>query len=74
MRFYFHELAQTEFDRAVEYYEDCRSGLGMEFAREVHATIARIIKYPNACSPSRHGGCSGPGSNPCSMTRSSLSD
>jgi len=51
MRFYFHELAQTEFDRAVEYYEDCRIGLGMEFAQEVHATIARIIKYPNACSP-----------------------
>jgi hypothetical protein len=51
MRFYFHELAQAEFDSAVEYYEDCRRGLGMEFAQEVHATVARIIKYPDAWSP-----------------------
>ncbi len=34
MRFYFHEHAETEFDRAVEYYEDCRHGLGIDFAQE----------------------------------------
>jgi len=34
MRFYFHEHAETEFDRAVEYYEDCRYGLGVEFAQD----------------------------------------
>ena len=51
MRFYFHDLAQAEFDSAVQYYDDCRRGLGMEFAKEVHATIARIIKYPDAWSP-----------------------
>ena len=34
MRFYFHEDAEAEFDRAVEYYEDSRSGLGLEFAQK----------------------------------------
>jgi len=51
MRFYFHEHAETEFDKAVEYYEDCRYGLGIEFAQEVFATIDRIIQYSEAWSP-----------------------
>jgi hypothetical protein len=51
MRFYFQEHAETEFDRAVEYYEGCRYGLGIEFAQEVYATIDRIIQYPDAWSP-----------------------
>jgi plasmid stabilization system protein ParE len=50
MRFYFHEEAETELDKAVEYYEDCRRGLGLEFAKEVYATIARIIQFPEAWS------------------------
>jgi hypothetical protein len=50
MRFYFHELAQAELDRAVECYEGCRRGLGMEPTQEVHAAIACIIKYPDAWS------------------------
>ena len=45
MKFYFHEHAENEFDRAVEYYEDCRRGLGIEFAQEVNAAIARIIQF-----------------------------
>lgn len=51
MRFYFHEYAETEFDRAVKYYEDISYGLGIEFAQEVYATIDRIIQYPDAWSP-----------------------
>lgn len=51
MRFYFHEHAEAEFDRVVEYYEDCRRGLGIEFAQEVNATIARIIRHPEAWFP-----------------------
>jgi hypothetical protein len=35
MRFYFHPEAETEFDRAVEYYEQFQSGLGLEFTEEV---------------------------------------
>jgi hypothetical protein len=50
MRFYFHEYAEKEFDKAVEYYEDISYGLGIEFAQEVHATIDRIIQYPDAWS------------------------
>jgi len=51
MRFYFHEDAETEFDKAAEYYEDCRAGLGLEFAREVYAAIARVIRFPDGWSP-----------------------
>ena len=51
MKFYFHEHAEAEFDRAAEYYEDCQRGLGIEFAQEVYATIDRIIQYPEAWSP-----------------------
>jgi len=48
MRFYFHPDADAEFDRAVEYYEQCQPGLGLEFAEEVYAAIARVIEYPGA--------------------------
>jgi len=51
MRFYFHEHAEVEFNKAVEYYEGCRNGLGIEFAQEIHAAIDRIIQYPEAWSP-----------------------
>ena len=50
MRFYFHPDANAEFHRAVEYYEQCQPGLGLEFAEEVYATIARITEYPDAWS------------------------
>jgi hypothetical protein len=42
MRFLFHPAAENEFDLAVEYYETCQPGLGLEFAEEVYSTIARI--------------------------------
>lgn len=51
MRFLFHPEADAELDRAVEYYEQCRSGLGLEFAEEVYAAIVRISRYPDAGSP-----------------------
>ena len=51
MRFHFHPEAEKEFDEAVGYYENCRPGLGLEFAEEVYATAARISEYPNAWSP-----------------------
>ena len=51
MRFYFHEDAEAEFDRAVEYYEDAQSGLGMEFAQKVYSAITRVIQFPEAWSP-----------------------
>lgn len=48
MKFYFHPEAEAEFDRSVNYYEQCKPGLGLEFAEEVYATIGRIIQYPAA--------------------------
>lgn len=48
MRFYFHPRADREFDEAVRYYEDCQPGLGLDFAKEVYATIERIAAYPDA--------------------------
>ena len=51
MRFYFHPQADNEFDKAVRYYEDAQPGLGLEFAEEVYAAIARICEYSNAWSP-----------------------
>ena len=50
MRFHFHPQADEEFDQAVRYYEDCQPGLGLEFAEEVYAAIARIADYPDAWS------------------------
>ena len=48
MRFYFHPEAREEFDGGVDFYEQSQAGLGLEFAEEVYATIARIVQYPNA--------------------------
>jgi hypothetical protein len=44
----FHPKAAEELNEAVQYYELCQPGLGLEFAEEVYATIARIAAYPNA--------------------------
>jgi plasmid stabilization system protein ParE len=48
MRFFFHPEAKAEFDGAVDFYEQSQPGLGLEFAEEVYATIARMIQYPDA--------------------------
>ena len=52
MRYYFHEHAETEFDRAVEYYEDCRHGLGIDFAQEVYTqltALSNILRHGRQC-------------------------
>jgi len=50
MRYAFHPDAQKELRNAIDYYEDCRSELGLEFAKEVYSTIQRIINFPLAWS------------------------
>jgi hypothetical protein len=50
MKFYFHPQANAELDEAVQYYENCQTGLGLEFAGEIYAAIQRIIEYPDAWS------------------------
>lgn len=45
---HFHPPADDEFHATVRYYEDCRPGLGVEFAEEVYLTIARILEFSDA--------------------------
>jgi toxin ParE1/3/4 len=51
MRFFFHPQADEDFDEALRYYEDCQPGLGLDFAEEVYAAIARVCEYPDAWTP-----------------------
>jgi hypothetical protein len=46
----FLDVAQSEFDDAIDYYEEQRSGLGFEFAEEVEHALERINHYPEAWS------------------------
>ena len=48
MTFSFHPEAEAEFIKAIEYYEKIESGLGLDFAIEVYATIQRSVAFPNA--------------------------
>ena len=42
--------AKRELDEGVAWYEDQLPGLGKRFAREVNATVSRILIFPNALS------------------------
>ncbi len=48
MKYYFHEKAEAEFLKAIEYYENCKNGLGIKFAEEVYAAIKRACDFPHA--------------------------
>ena len=48
MRFFFHHEAEEEFLKAIDYYEEVHSGLGVDFAIEVYSTIERIVEFPEA--------------------------
>ena len=51
MNYSFHPDAETEFFEAIDYYEDCDEGLGLEFSREIFATIKRVVHFPLAWPP-----------------------
>jgi len=44
----FLDVAQQEFDEAVEYYNDEESGLGDRFLLEVIDSLQRIKQFPEA--------------------------
>ena len=46
--YYFHKDAETELLEAIDYYENCSSGLGYDFSIEAHATVERICSFPKA--------------------------
>ena len=48
MKYLFHPDAEQEFNAAIDYYEECKTGLGLEFANEVYKAIQRIIQFPTA--------------------------
>ena len=48
MKYTFHSEAEAEFQAAVEYYEGCLEGLGLDFAAEVQAAVENILSYPTA--------------------------
>lgn len=51
MKFSFHPAAEKELNDAVDYYNECQSGLGLEFAKEIYHTIQNILSYPNSWAP-----------------------
>ncbi len=45
---WFNPLAERELADAIEYYEQQRSGLGVEFLEEVRRAVLFLAKYPEA--------------------------
>ncbi len=48
MNYAFHLEAAEEFTEAIDYYEGCEEGLGVDFALAVHEAITRAAKYPKS--------------------------
>lgn len=48
MIFSFHPKAEKELNYSIDYYEECQTNLGLEFANEVYSTIQRILSFPKA--------------------------
>jgi plasmid stabilization system protein ParE len=48
MRHAFHPEAQAELEAAIEYYEGCKAGLGVDFAAECFACLRAIENHPAA--------------------------
>ncbi len=51
MKYRFHPQAKRELNQTIDYYQDCKKGLGKIFAKEVRETINRILEYPEAWTP-----------------------
>lgn len=48
MSYFFHPKAEIEFNRAIEYYESCETGLGYDFAVEVYSATELLLSYLKA--------------------------
>jgi len=51
MKVRFHPEAEVELNDAVDYYDGCQQGLGLEFGKEVYATVQNICQFPLAWTP-----------------------
>jgi hypothetical protein len=47
----FHPAAQAELNQAVDYYDECQKGLGLEFLKEMYRTVQNILAFPDAWPP-----------------------
>jgi toxin ParE1/3/4 len=52
----FHPLATAEVVDAYRWYEQRLDGLGGRFLDAVRATTARVSRWPNSGTPTRHDG------------------
>lgn len=48
MNYSFHPEARIELSNAIEYYEKCEAGLGVDFYTEILSSIEKIIDFPEA--------------------------
>ena len=48
MTYFFHPEAEKELNDSIDYYEECKTNLGLEFASEVYQTIQRTLIFPKA--------------------------
>ena len=46
MKFDFHPDAEKELLEAIDYYENCETGLGEDFSLEIYSAIQNILSYP----------------------------
>ena len=48
MKYIFHPDAESEFQEAIDFYEDRQYGLGYDFSLEIYSAIQRIVENPKA--------------------------
>jgi toxin ParE1/3/4 len=50
MILYFHPDAKQDLRDAINYYNDCKTGLGQQFASQVQKSLHQIQDFPEAWS------------------------
>ena len=50
MNLYFHPDARQDLRDAIDYYNECKTGLGQQFAVQVQKSIHQIQDFPEAWS------------------------
>jgi hypothetical protein len=48
LKYSFHPAAEKELNATIDYYNECQSGLGLEFATENYRSIQNILSFPNS--------------------------
>jgi hypothetical protein len=51
-----HSAARTELDGAMEFYESCARGLGLDFQARIEHAVAEIQQRPEAWPPHKQPG------------------